>query len=168
MQLAKAEGGRLQGHETTDIAAVTRMVVDEMMRAPGLAERIALDVPGTPVPADISPDAFAIVVRNLAENGLKHGAPGAPVAITVCRDGVLTVSNEGAPVPADLLARLSRPFERGHTGADGSGLGLAIANAVACGVGGKLVLTSPLPGRQSGFEARFFMRTESTGGPSVD
>src|SRR5262245_37458939 len=41
-----------------------------------------------------------------------------------------------------------------------------IANAVACGVGGKLVLTSPLPGRQGGFEARFFMRAESTSGPS--
>jgi len=80
-------------------------------------------------------------------------APTLPRA--TIRDSVLTVSNEGAPVPADLLPAPILTFKRDHTGADGSGLGLAIANAVACGVGGKLVLTSPLPGRQSGFEASF-------------
>jgi two-component system OmpR family sensor kinase len=165
MQLAKAEGGRLQGGDTTDIASVTRMVVYEMMRSPGVRERIALDVPETAVPAGIDADAFAIVVRNLVENGLKHGASGATVAITLSRDGILTVCNEGAPVPADLLARLSRPFERGRTGTDGEGLGLAISHAVASGIGGELVLTSPLPGRRGGFAASFSVRKEP---PAVD
>ena len=75
--------------------------------------------------------------------------------IALSGDGVLTVSNEGPPVPPDLLPRLLQPFERGGTTAEGSGLGLAIVNAVAGGTGGRLVLTSPLPGRQGGFEARF-------------
>ncbi len=166
MQLAKAEGGRLRGGETTDIAGITRIVVDDIIRSTGMAERVVLDLPGTAVPAGIDADAFAIVVRNLVENGLKHGAPDVAVAVTLSPDGVLTVSNEGAPVPADLLARLSRPFERGRTGVEGEGLGLAIAHAVASGVGGNLALTSPLPGRHSGFAARFSMRKEPASGSS--
>ena len=155
MQLARAEGGRLKGRETTDIASVAKMVVDEMARKPGMTERITLDVPGTPVPAGIDADSFAIVLRNLVENGLKHGLPDRPVAIALSGDGVLTVSNEGPSVPPDLRLRLLQPFERGRTAAEGSGLGLAIVNAIATGTGGRLVLSSPLPGRQSGFEARF-------------
>ena len=54
-----------------------------------------------------------------------------------------------------LQIRLLQPFERVGTTADGSGLGLAIVNAIAGGTGGRLLLTSPLPGRQGGFEARF-------------
>ena len=40
------------------------------------------------------------------------------------------------------------------TGAS-SGLGLAIAKAIAAGTGGSLELSSPIVGRQDGFEARF-------------
>jgi two-component system, OmpR family, sensor kinase len=163
MQLAKAEGGRLQqGKEATDVTEITKMVVGEMIRDPRVRERIALDLPGIPILTGIDADAFAIAVRNLIENGLKHGAPGAPVAVVLSRDGVLTVSNDGEPVPADLLAHLARPFERGRSSAEGSGLGLAIANAVASGIGGELVLTSPLPGQLSGFEARLSLRKGPT------
>ena len=109
---------------------------------------------------------FAILARNLIENGLKHGASDAPVAVTLSTDGVLTVSNEGTAVPPEMLERLSRPFERGRTDAEGSGLGLAIAKAIASGVGGELVLISPLPGAKSGFQARFSGRKESRSGSS--
>jgi two-component system OmpR family sensor kinase len=166
MQLAKAEGGQLQGKETTDIVSVLRLVVEEMMRDPAQAARLAVNIPATPVLFNIDTDAFAILARNLIENGLKHGAPNAPVAVTLSTDGVLTITNEGPAVPPQLLERLSRPFERGTTDAAGSGLGLAIASAIASGVGAALVLTSPLPGAQSGFEARFSVRNEFTGDPS--
>ncbi|MGJ5130323.1 MULTISPECIES: sensor histidine kinase [unclassified Bradyrhizobium] len=155
MQLAKAEGGRLQGKETTDIASVLKLVVGEMMRDPAAASRLAVNIPATPVLFDIDTDAFAILARNLIENGLKHGAPHAPVVVALSNTGVLTVTNEGTAVPPELLERLSRPFERGSTDADGSGLGLAIAKAIASGVGAELVLTSPLPGAEGGFQARF-------------
>ena len=157
MQLAKAEGGRLRGQATADLVLVVKAVVGEMIRGSDAAGRIVLDTPDAEVLSDIDPDAFAILVRNLVENGLKHGSRDAPVAVRLSRDGDLAVSNEGPPVPPELLARLTRPFERGRTDADGSGLGLAIARAIASGVDGELVLTSPLPGRQSGFEARFSM-----------
>lgn len=166
MQLAKAEGGHLQVKEATDIASVVKMIVDEMTRSPATAGRIAIEVPAAPVLASIDTDSFAILTRNLIENGLKHGPPDGPVTVALSADGVLTVSNDGPPVPPELLPHLSRPFARGATDADGSGLGLAIASAIASGMGGKLVLTSPMPGRQSGFEARFSIRRESTRDPA--
>lgn len=153
MQLAKAEGGRLQGKETIDIASVLKLVADETLRDPATAGRLVLNIPATPLLFDIDTDAFAILARNLIENGLKHGASDAPVIVTLSGDGVLTVTNEGPLVSSELLTRLSRPFERGPTDAEGAGLGLAIAKAIASGVGGELILTSPLPGAHGGFQA---------------
>lgn len=164
MQLAKAEGGQLQGKEATDVALVLKLVAGEMMRDPDTAGRLVLDIPAAPVLLNIDTDAFAILARNLIENGLKHGTSGAPVAITLSTDGVLTVTNEATAVSPELLERLSRPFERGGTDTEGSGIGLTIANAIASGVGGELVLTSPLPGAQSGFQARFFPHSASARG----
>lgn len=166
MQLAKAEGGRLQGHETIDIASVLKLIADEMMRDPAMAGRLVFSIPVTPVPFDIDTDAFAILARNLIDNGLKHGRSDAPVTVALSNIGVLTVTNEGLPVPPEVLARLSRPFERGPTDAEGAGLGLAIANTIATGVGGELVLMSPVPGAQSGFQARFSLRKASRPNPS--
>jgi two-component system OmpR family sensor kinase len=129
-----------------------------MVRDPAAAGRLVFDIPAAPVLFDIDTDTFAILARNLIENGLKHGASDAPVAVSLSANGVLTVTNEGTAVPPEVLERLARPFERGSSDAEGSGLGLAIAKAIASGVGADLVLTSPLPGTQSGFQARFAAR----------
>lgn len=155
LQLARAEGARLQAAEPVDIATILQMVVDEMMGSAENAGRIDLILPSTPVLSSIDPDAFAIVGRNLIENALKHGAGGEPVRVALSADGVLRVANAGPAVPPDLLARLSEPFERGRAQADGAGLGLAIAKAVASGTGGSIELVSPMEGRQDGFEVRF-------------
>jgi len=154
MQLARAEGGRLRSAEASDIRPVVKLVVDEIIRTSDAAGRVDLALPDAPILSDIDPDALAIAARNLIDNALRHGAPGGLVAVTLSLAGELTVSNDGSPVPPDVLERLSQPFERGQTIADGSGLGLAIARAIASGVGGKLVLSSPRPGREGGFEAR--------------
>jgi len=155
MQLARAEGGRLQAAEPTDIAAILRMLVGEMTESADGAGRIDLQLPEAPVSSDIDADAFAILARNLIENALKHGARQTPVRVALSADGALRVANAGPAVPPDLLARLSEPYERGRTQASGTGLGLAIAKAIAAGTGGRIELTSPRPGHDDGFEASF-------------
>lgn len=155
MQLAKAERGRLRTEQAMDIAPVLAMVVDEMTQVANGAGRIEATIPAAPVLSTIDLDAFAVLARNLVENALKHGTPDEPVRVSLSPDGILTVINAGPPVPQEMLVRLTRPFERGHTPADGTGLGLAIARAIASGAGGELTLTSPLKGQSSGFEARF-------------
>ncbi|MCL4765510.1 MAG: sensor histidine kinase N-terminal domain-containing protein [Hyphomicrobiaceae bacterium] len=159
MQLARAEGGRLQAAEPTDVAAILRMVVDEMTGSVDCAEGFELILPGSPVLSCIDPDAFAILARNLIENALKHGSRSEPVRVALSPSGELSVSNAGPVVLPDVLARLSEPFERGRAQVDGAGLGLAIAKAIASGTGGKIELISPREGRQDGFEARFTFST---------
>ncbi len=161
MQLAKAEGGRLQAEGQTDLRPVLRLVIDEIRlsgagdqgMAENAADRIRLDMPGQPVLSDIDLDAFAILVRNLVENALKHGDSSRPVEVSLAADGRLRVVNAGPVADRGDLARLSRPFERGETRADGAGLGLAIAHAIASGAGGRLELNAPASGRPDGFEA---------------
>lgn len=153
MQLARAEGGRLRAERPMDIAPILGLVLDELRGSAGRSARIEVRMPEGPTLSDMDPDAFAILARNLIENAVRHGAPDEPVRVALTRDGVLRVANGGPPIPADILGRLSRPFERGQTRADGSGLGLAIADAIARGAGARLVLQSPAPGRSDGFEA---------------
>lgn len=160
MQLARAEGGRLQVEAPVDLAAVLRMLVADMRRED--AGRIALTLPEGRVMASIDPDAFAILARNLIENAIRHGAQDAPVQVSLSPQGVLRVVNAGPVVPPDTLGHLARPFERGASEAQGSGLGLAIVDAIATGTGGRLDLMSPATGQPDGFEARFSPRAEGT------
>ena len=155
MQLARAEGGRLQAEAPVDLAPILRMLVAGMGREDG--HRIELTLPDARIMASIDSDAFAILARNLIENALRHGAQDAPVQVSLSLDGVLRVVNRGPVVPADVLGRLAQPFERGPTDAHGSGLGLAIVAAIADGTGGRLDLISPAVGLPDGFEARFSM-----------
>lgn len=102
-------------------------------------------------------DVFAILVRNLVENALKHGDAKAPVEVSLSSDGVLSVVNGGPIVAADVLGRLTQPFVRGATSSDGTGLGLAIADSIAAGAGARLQLLSPATNRSDGFEARVYL-----------
>ena len=112
-------------------------------------------------------DAFAILTRNLIENGLKHGAADAPVEVTLTANGLLSVTNGGPVVTPEVLSRMTRPFERGATRAKGSGLGLAIAEAIAKGAGGRLELLSPIPGKLDGFEVRVHLPEAHAGREAV-
>ncbi|MBN9525683.1 MAG: sensor histidine kinase N-terminal domain-containing protein [Alphaproteobacteria bacterium] len=152
MQLARAEGGRLEGEAQADLRETVAIVAGDLAAAepPG---RLRLDLPDAPVPSRVDPDAVGIVCRNLVENALRHGDPAAPVDVLLSPDGTLTVANDGPVVPEALLARLSQRFERGGQPGRGSGIGLSIAATIADRIGGRLVLRSPRTGGRAGFEA---------------
>jgi two-component system OmpR family sensor kinase len=162
MQLARAEGGRLRLAFASDLRMVARILTDELARLAG-AGRLTLALPPEPVMSDLDPDVFAILLRNLVENALRHGAEGAPIQITLTHEGVLTVANEGPVVPGDVLSRLVDRFERAGTQAEGSGLGLAIVHAIAQRIGRALVLHSPRPGLATGFEASLALPLTASG-----
>ena len=152
MQLARAEGGRLRLDHPSDLRMVARILTDELSRLAG-AGRLALTVPAAPVMSDLDPDVFAILLRNLVENALRHGAPDAPVEIALTPEGGLSVANEGPVVPREVLSHLVARFERAGASSDGSGLGLAIVQAIAQRLDVALVLQSPRPGQTTGFAA---------------
>jgi two-component system OmpR family sensor kinase len=161
MQLARAEGGRLRMDRSADLRTVARVVVDDLGRATAEG-RIVLRLPTAAVMSDIDPDAFAILLRNLVENALRHGTENLAVEVTLTADGHLAVANDGPVVPRDMLDCLTARFERANARADGSGLGLAIVAAIANRIGSTLILKSPRPGAASGFEASIRLPIEKT------
>lgn len=152
LQLARAEGGPLRLDKSTDLRGVAEVILADLARPPD-AERIITRISPAPVVSDLDPDAFAIVLRNLVENALRHGSPSGPIEVALEADGTLRVANEGPVVPADTLERLVNRFERGGSGDGGTGLGLAIVAAIAERISSRLVLQSPRPGRATGLEA---------------
>jgi two-component system OmpR family sensor kinase len=151
LELAKAEGGGALSQNQHDLVPILAMIVRDFEdQAPG---QIVQCLPGREVNSFLDPDAFAILVRNLIENALKHGSRSQPVEISLNEKGVLRVCNGGEMVQPEQLALLRNRFARAKTDAAGSGLGLAIADAIAKGAGMTLHLKSPVTGRQDGFEA---------------
>jgi two-component system OmpR family sensor kinase len=125
-------------------------------------ERIVLTLPETPVMSDLDPDAFGILCRNLVENAVRHGAQTSPVEVMLTSDGQLIVANDGPVLPRDALDRLTTRFERAGSITDGSGLGLAIVATITDRFGSPLVLASPRPGSETGFQASVALPTEVT------
>jgi len=90
-------------------------------------------------------DRLAQVVSNLVGNAVKHGAPGAPIVITVDgTDGVvrLRVQNRGVIHP-EALPTLFEAFKQAGTSRTqrrGLGLGLFIAREIARAHGGDITV----------------------------
>ena len=77
---------------------------------------------------------LAILVRNLVDNAVRYGGPGA-VRVDVARDdrgARLVVTDEGPGVPAAERAALGQRFRRlAGSGQAGTGLGLSIVKRIA-------------------------------------
>jgi signal transduction histidine kinase len=87
------------------------------------------------------------VLSNLLGNAVTHGAQDAPITVRAAIEGdhlVLSVTNGGAPIPADDLAKIFQPYWRPAHSKPGGGLGLGlyIASEIVAGHGGTLQATS--------------------------
>jgi signal transduction histidine kinase len=88
------------------------------------------------------------VLSNLLSNALRHSRPGTAVSVrTRALQGEveLAVSNEGEPIPSELLPVLFEPFRRGLSAfrpAGSLGLGLFIVHQVVTGHGGRVEVGS--------------------------
>lgn len=153
LQLARVEAGFARQDRERDLLPVLDMVIKDINASSVWHARVRYHPQPTRLVAPIDPDAFAIAVRNLVENALKHGAHDSPVDVLITDGGIVRVRNAGSVVDAVELARLGQPFVRGTTTADGTGLGLSIARSILEQAGGTLELQSPAPGTADGFEA---------------
>jgi two-component system OmpR family sensor kinase len=152
VDLSRAEAGLPVPSDPVDLAPVLDLVITECERTARVSDRVRLAPgPAGALVARVDPDAFAILMRNLIDNALRHGDPAEPVAVVV-GPGTVRVANGSAPIPAARMEALRARFVRGAA-SPGSGLGLSIAEAVARSIGADLVLRSPAEGRPDGFEA---------------
>lgn len=143
LQLARAEAGIGLQEEPVDLGPVIAMIAEDFNRHVGAAGRIKLSVAeGASLRHAVNPDAFAIALRNLIENALRHGEADAPVSIDVDAEGVIAVSNRARHFEANEVEKLRKRFVRGSHSGPGSGLGLSIVERILLQMGATLTLRS--------------------------
>ena len=97
------------------------------------------------------------MLGNLLSNAIRHTPSGGSIKVTVGRAGadvVVSVTDTGEGIPAELLPRVFERFVKGAS-STGSGLGLAIAHDIVAAHGGMLEIQSTLG---SGTTARLTLR----------
>ncbi len=128
--------------ETTELSALVGSVVEEyedLGKPVELAEspRIALPLRST---------LLRRALRNLIDNALRYGKRA---SVSVSQNGanaVICIEDEGPGIPAQQIAAMLEPFQRGDASRSrktgGAGLGLTLARAIALQHGGELVLAN--------------------------
>ncbi|WP_373298243.1 sensor histidine kinase [Nakamurella endophytica] len=150
--LARLDSGRPLAGEEVDL---TMLVVDRVSdaRVAGPDHRWQLDLPDEPVTVVGDGARLHQVLANLLANARTHTPPGTTVVtgLRAVPDGVLlTVTDDGPGIPAELQPEIFNRFVRGDSSrsraAGSTGLGLAIVAAVIAAHGGAVSVESR-PGR---------------------
>ena len=94
------------------------------------------------------PQLIRRLIRNLLDNGLRHGKP--PVDLTLRAEGgraILIVADHGGGIPATERDAIFEPFRRvsGRTSSGGTGLGLTLVRYIARRHGGDAVYETTGP-----------------------
>lgn len=154
------ESERLQsGHaalqaEPTDLAALVR----ELVATQFAGQPLTLDLADDLAPAAVDPARVRLLLRNLIDNALRHGAGAAlPPVLKLRGDGPghlrLSVRDHGPGIAPEHLAQLGEAFYRPDSArtraAGGVGLGLHLCRLVAQAHGGTLELRNAAPGLEA-------------------
>jgi len=137
--------------EPTDLAALVR----DLVQTQYAAQPPSLDLADDLAPTPLDPARIRLLLRNLIENALRHGAGAlTPPEVVLRAEGpgqvLLSVRDHGPGVPPEHLPRLAEAFYRPDSArtraAGGVGLGLHLCRQVAQAHGGTLVLRNATPG----------------------
>lgn len=153
LELTRAEGAGTTLESKVDLAPTIEQVVKVMFEEHESGARILLEDDTEPLYSHLDPDAFSVLLRNLLENALVHGAQDTPVHVRR-RGRIVDVENTGPVLASDELERVQKRFVRGTGTAAGTGLGLTIVQAIVSGGAVDVDLSSPCPGRSPGLLAR--------------
>jgi two-component system OmpR family sensor kinase len=142
--LARQEASVASGTRTepVDLLAIARNEVADLAV---LAQRREIDLGVTEdsvaARVDGSPDAVAILLRNLIDNAIKYTPQGGVVDVAVTAGNALVVEDSGPGIAPAFRERALARFDRSGqaptsgtnavSGVPGSGLGLAIVKAIA-------------------------------------
>jgi len=139
--LALARAGRAtEPVRPIDVYALADAVAEEFHT---LGQPVEME-PGERQVAAVQPNLLRRALRNLIENGVRHGG-GASVAVRARGATIaIEVSDNGPGIPEADLKRVQEPFVRLEASRNretgGSGLGLALARSAAQTHGGSLEL----------------------------
>jgi signal transduction histidine kinase/ActR/RegA family two-component response regulator len=149
-----------------DLVTVVAQCVET--HRPGIAARrleLSVSLPGQPVVVRGDATRLAQVVDNLLTNATKYTPDGGSIELSVARDvgpagdrAVLTVSDDGIGIEAELLPYVFELFEQGKRALDrtqgGLGVGLTLVQRLVLLHGGEVQATSEGAGRGARFQVR--------------
>ena len=122
---------------------------------------LSVSLPDAPLWLDADLTRLAQVVGNLLTNSAKYTPPGGLIALAACRDGseaVVTVTDSGVGIPAEMLGQVFEMFTQVGAHLDrsqgGLGIGLALVRQLVALHGGSVSASSPGPGLGSTFTLR--------------
>nr|QDA77040.1 PAS/PAC sensor signal transduction histidine kinase [Jahnella sp. MSr9139] len=145
---ARSGGGMPIDRRPANLHEICRVVVEEIETAnPG--RRVALGAVGDGAGA-WDPDRLGQVASNLVGNAVTYSPLDSPVEVRVEGAGdrvILSVHNQGPPIPPDVLPTLFDPFRRGRHARSGQasaglGLGLYITDQIVRAHGGAIEVRS--------------------------
>jgi signal transduction histidine kinase len=158
LDLRRIEEGRMEfTFEQTDTGLLVEQTVNDVRP---LAERkhlsLTFDRPDGKLPAALDLMKFRQVIQNLVENAIKYTERGGITVGTARADDdiVITVSDTGRGMAADLIPQLFEQFTREKDAKkriEGTGLGLYIAKQIVVGHHGTIDAASDGPGKGSTF-----------------
>lgn len=158
LQLSRAEAGIGTTGEAVDLAPVLDLVVEDFLRA-GADRLVYQRDHDAHLAGNVNQDAFAIAIRNMIENALRHGAKDQPVEISIINDRSILVTNGGQALDDAQLRIVRKRFQRINSTTPGSGLGLSIIERLAEQMNARFEIASPARNRSDGFEACLTLQT---------
>ncbi|NUP06530.1 MAG: sensor histidine kinase [Polyangiaceae bacterium] len=133
--------------DATDLGTVCESVVDEF-RAAKPERGIEVETTGTLV-GNWDPDRLHQAIANLIGNAIDYSPPESIVKVCLAEDAgsaVISVTNQGPPIPAELLEHIFDPYRRqqqnGAMTSRGLGLGMFIVKGIIDAHGGSVDIRS--------------------------
>ncbi len=149
LQLTRVETGLVPHREWIPLDELVGGALTRMEAWLGACP-VEVEVGDLAVPVD--PVLFELVLVNLIENAVKHGAPPITIAARrLDRQIEIEILDRGPGVPAEATDRVFDKFYRAGT-APGAGLGLAVVRAIVIAHGGTVAA-----GARAGGGARFVL-----------
>ncbi|MFM9059348.1 MAG: sensor histidine kinase [Planctomycetaceae bacterium] len=145
------------GERKRQATALVALVADvaEMLRHVGRFKGRAIEIePGQDVLVMANPQELKQVALNLLVNALDSVEEAGRVTVAARKSGgeaVLTVTDDGCGMDAEVLEHLFEPFFTRRKGGQGTGLGLSIVHRIVSDHGGRIEAASAGPGRGSTF-----------------
>jgi signal transduction histidine kinase len=158
LSLARPDSALTDRAERCDLSAAVAEAVEAYIAAEGPNPAVSMSLqPDLAIAAN--PGEVGRMVRNLVENGIRHGGDSVHVRVVTLaleRDAVLEVTDDGRGIPAADIAQIFEPFHRlqAARSSEGTGLGLAIAADLAARNNGRLSVRSAV-GSGSTFRVSF-------------
>jgi len=136
IEASRLEEGRLAlKRHRADIVELTDSAIDGV-RMLLSGHELKVDMPVESIEADVDPDRFQIVIRNLLSNAAKYSASGTDITVDVRRDdgkALVSVHDEGIGISKEdqtsLFTRFGRIDTTQHV--QGTGLGLWLSREIA-------------------------------------